>query len=360
VKLVTRLGAMRSPTAGRCRAARYRGVLLGCALLLPVAFLLAAGLGAYTIEPLQIPRVLLERGAGYDVLVQIRLPRVLMTALVGAGLAVSGAVLQGLFRNPLAEPSLIGVSSGAALGAAVWIVLLGGGFGLGQQASVAVFRWGLPLAAFAGACLTTLLVWRVARAGGRTLVVSLLLAGIAINSLAGAGIGLMQFFADDQQLRGFVFWTLGGFNRVSWREVWVAAPLIVLALALLLRQGRLLNALVLGESEAYLLGVQVEQIKRRAVVLSALLVGAGVAVAGVIGFVGLVVPHIFRLIAGPDHRYLLPGAALMGASLLLVADMLCRILLVPAELPIGILTALIGGPFFIYLLISQQREVFRA
>ncbi|ADI13254.1 FecCD family ABC transporter permease [Truepera radiovictrix] len=342
-------------------SARYRTALVGCALALPPALLLAAGLGAFYIPPLEIPRVLLERGLGYEVLTQIRLPRVLMTALVGAGLAVAGAVLQGLFRNPLAEPSLIGVSSGAALGAAVWIVLLGGGFGSGQPVRAsAAFQWGLPLAAFVGACVTTLLVWRVARTGGRTLVVSLLLAGIAMNSLAGAGIGLMQFFADDQQLRSFVFWTLGGFNRVSWREFWVAAPLIALALALLLRQGRRLNALVLGESEAYLLGVQVERVKRRAVVLSALLVGASVAVAGVIGFVGLVVPHMFRLVAGPDHRYLLPGAALMGASLLLVADVLCRTLLVPAELPIGILTALVGGPFFIYLLTVQQREVLRA
>lgn len=340
--------------------ARYRAVLLAGAIALPLALLIAAGLGAYTIPPLQIPRVLAERGVGYEVLVQIRLPRVLMTALVGAGLAVSGTVLQGLFRNPLAEPSLIGVSSGAALGAAVWIVLLGGGFGLGRQPAASAFQWGLPVAAFVGACATTLLVWRIAQTGGRTLVVSLLLAGIAMNSLTGAGIGMMQFFADDQQLRSFVFWTLGGFNRVSWRELAVAAPLIVLALLWLLRLARRLNALVLGESEAYLLGVQVEQLKRQAVILSALLVGAGVAVAGVIGFVGLVVPHIFRLLAGPDHRYLLPGAALYGATLLLIADLLCRILLVPAELPIGILTALLGGPFFIYLLVRQQRELYRA
>ncbi len=286
------------------------------------------------------------------VILSIRLPRTLLGLLVGAGLAVAGAAMQGLFRNPLADPSLIGVSAGGALAAVSVIVL--GGTGLAMVTD-ALGSFALPLAAFAGGLVTTLVVYRLASSDGRTSVTTLLLAGIAINALCGAGTGLLTYLADDQQLRTLTFWSMGSLSGATWPAVGSLAALMTPPLLALPLLARTLNALLLGEAEAGHLGIAVQRMQPIIVALAALAVGAAVAVSGIIGFVGLVVPHLLRLAQGPDHRFLLPGSALLGGALLLLADLLARTLVTPAELPIGILTALLGGPFFLALLLRWRR-----
>lgn len=286
------------------------------------------------------------------ILYSIRLPRILLGTLIGSGIATSGAALQGLFRNPLADPGLVGVSSGAAVAAVAVIVL--GSTAL-DFATKAIGPFALSVAAFVGGTATTFLVYKLSLVHGRVAVSTMLLAGIAINAIAGSIIGVFTFVADDAQLRSLTFWSLGSLGGATWPAVATTAPFTGLSVIALLRYARPLNALLLGEEEAGHLGYNVESMKRCIVLLVALSVGATVAVAGIIGFIGLVVPHLLRLILGPDHRLLLPGSALLGASLLLGADLVARLVVVPAELPIGIVTALIGGPFFIYLLHSGRR-----
>ncbi len=269
------------------RTHRYRVALLALLLLLPSSLFLGAGLGAYPISPLEIPSILLRgEGVEYQVLTVLRFPRVVTAALVGALLATAGAVLQGLFRNPLVDPGLIGVSAGAALGASLFIVLLPGGLALAQ----ALQAYGLPLFAFLGGLLTTWFLWRIANTPAGVQVAVLLLGGIALNALVGAAIGFLIFLADDEQLRSLTFWTLGGFTGATW-GLWVPAlPFAAMAFLLLLPLARELNALALGEREAFHLGVHLETLKRRAVAGTALAVGAAVALAGGVGFVGLVAP----------------------------------------------------------------------
>ncbi|ALN18093.1 FecCD family ABC transporter permease [Ectopseudomonas mendocina] len=284
------------------------------------------------------------------ILAQIRMPRTLLGLAVGMVLALCGVAMQGLFRNPLADPGLVGVSSGAALGAAVAIVG-GAAFG-GLPEAFAPYL--LSACAFVGGLLVTSLVYRLGRRDGQTNVATMLLAGIALTALAGAAIGLFTYLADDATLRTLTFWNLGSLNGASYARLW---PLLLATLAVALwlpRRARALNALLLGESEARHLGFDVECLKRELVFCTALGVGAAVAAAGLIGFIGLVVPHLMRLLVGPDHRLLLPASALAGASLLLLADLVARLALAPAELPIGIVTALIGAPFFLYLLVRGR------
>ncbi|MEQ6326732.1 iron chelate uptake ABC transporter family permease subunit [Pseudomonas chengduensis] len=284
------------------------------------------------------------------ILSQIRMPRTLLGLAVGMVLALCGVAMQGLFRNPLADPGLVGVSSGAALGAAVAIVG-GAAFG-GLPEAFAPYL--LSACAFVGGLLVTALVYRLGRRDGQTNVATMLLAGIALTALAGAAIGLFTYLADDATLRTLTFWNLGSLNGASYARLW---PLLLATLAVALwlpRRARALNALLLGESEARHLGFDVERLKRELVFCTALGVGAAVAAAGLIGFIGLVVPHLMRLLVGPDHRLLLPASALAGASLLLLADLVARLALAPAELPIGIVTALIGAPFFLYLLVRRR------
>ena len=284
------------------------------------------------------------------ILAQIRMPRTLLGLTVGMVLALCGVAMQGLFRNPLADPGLVGVSSGAALGAAVAIVG-GAAFG-GLPEAFAPYL--LSACAFVGGLLVTALVYRLGRCDGQTNVATMLLAGIALTALAGAAIGLFTYLADDATLRTLTFWNLGSLNGASYARLW---PLLLATLAVALwlpRRARALNALLLGESEARHLGFDVERLKRELVFCTALGVGAAVAAAGLIGFIGLVVPHLMRLLVGPDHRLLLPASALAGASLLLLADLVARLALAPAELPIGIVTALIGAPFFLYLLVRGR------
>lgn len=283
----------------------------------------------------------------------IRMPRTILGMLVGAALAVSGAAIQGLFRNPLADPGLIGVSGGAAF-AAVASIVLGGSVLKPLHDLLGIYS--LPMMAFLGGFITTLLVAWIASSRFGTSVTTMLLAGIAINIVTGSGIGIFTYMADDAMLRTLTFWQMGSLGGATWDNVTAAATMIVVAVVLILRYAKSLNALLLGESEARHLGVDVSRIKVRIILLSALAVGAAVSVSGMIGFVGLVVPHIVRMSLGPDHRYLLPASALLGALFLLLADMLSRIVIAPAELPIGLITAIIGGPFFIGLIILQARK----
>ncbi|EPR7088048.1 FecCD family ABC transporter permease [Vibrio fluvialis] len=285
---------------------------------------------------------------------EIRFPRTLLCMLVGAILALCGTVMQGLFRNPLAEPGIIGVSAGASLGAALAIVLLGN---LNVDA-----RWmnaiTLPLCAFLGGALTTIVVYRLGTNKFGTSVTIMLLAGVAISAVSGAGIGYLNYVADDQMLRDLTLWSMGSFAGANWQSITLCGITLLGLYFYFTRRAMALNALLLGESEARHLGIPIQRLKRALIVLSAIGVGVTVSAAGMIGFVGLVVPHLGRMLVGPDHRNLLPISALLGALLLTIADMFARVAAAPAELPIGIVTALVGAPFFLYLLFKQKGKIF--
>lgn len=343
------------------RSARARLTLAGLVLFL----LLAAGLSLTTGAASASPLRLLMATLGFEVdpallsrdqlvLLDIRLPRLLLGILVGAGLAVSGALMQGLFRNPLADPGLVGVSSGAGL-AAVLVIVLGGTVLAPLTAALGLY--GLQVSAFLGGLAVTFLLYRIATRSGVTDIATMLLAGIALAAIAGAIMGVMVFIASDNQLRDLSFWNLGSLAGATWQKVLATLPFIALAIFVGIRLARPLNALTLGEAAARHMGVGVERTKQLIIVSVALATGASVAVSGGIGFVGIVVPHLVRLVIGPDHRYLLPASALLGASFLILADTLARIIVVPAELPIGIVTAAIGGPFFLYILLRRRGDV---
>lgn len=340
-----------------------RSRLRGTALTLLLAGLLVGGIiasaitGQLAIAPTEVLGSLLraigiENGwAPTDPLIEstlwvVRFPRIVMGLMVGAALAVAGAVMQAIFGNPLAEPGVVGVSSGAALGASIAITI--GASVLGGP-GVAVF-------AFLGGLVATLLVYAVARAGGRTEVVTLLLTGIAINAFAQAGIAFVLFIADSASREQIVFWQLGSIAGALWGQVLLVGAVAVLGTVGALMLARQLDLLALGERSARQLGVNVERLRIVAIVLVALLTGAAVAFTGIIAFVGLVVPHIIRMIIGPAHRGLIVASAVGGGALLVIADLLTRTLIAGAELPIGMLTSLVGGPFFFYLLYRQRRR----
>ncbi len=328
---------------------QYGRSLVILAIVLPAVFLICAGIGAYYVQPWKIPSILLTQESGaYEILLQLRFPRVVLAVLVGAALAVSGVGLQGLFRNPLAAPDLIGVSSGAALGAALWIVIASGYFS---------FAYGLPISAFCGSVLVVILIFKISKMNGTLGMTSLLLCGIAINSIAGSALGLLTYYSNDEELRTLTFWLMGGLGGASWNTLMFALPFYVVGFTILFTLGRNLNVIALGESEAFCLGVSVERCKIKIVFAVSLLVGVSVSLAGGIGFIGLVTPHLLRLWVGSDHRWLLFSSSLAGAVLLLVADLVSRTIALPAEIPIGIITSLMGGPFFLWLLIRQRRTL---
>lgn len=331
-------------------------IILSISLVLMI--LLSLGIGAVEISPLQSLAILANKigielpflftSQQESVLLAIRLPRIILGLAVGTALAVSGVVLQGLFRNPLADPGLIGVSSGSAMAVAMAIVL-------GESItflSIAkpIF---LPFAAFFGGLAATIFIYRIGKKRNGSDIATMLLAGIAVNAFAVAGIGLMSFLATDAQLRNITFWNLGSLGGATWSSIAVAVPLILISVAFLLKMARSFNVILLGEAEARHLGINTERLKWQAIIFVALAVGASVAVSGAIGFIGLIVPHLLRLTIGADHRYLLKNSALLGANVILIADLLSRTMLNPAEIPIGIITALIGSPFFIWLLLKK-------
>lgn len=325
-------------------------------VLLPVVALASLVAGTVNISILDAFNVLLGNGSNQQIatiLLDIRLPRILMAIFVGAVLASTGAVMQGLFRNPLADPSLIGVSSGASVGASLMIVTAGGFIHSGALVGLSLVAVG----AFVGGFTATLLVYRLATSGIGTSVTTMLLAGIAIAALAGALNSLLSYFSDNDMLRQISLWQMGNLSGASWLKVGIMGSVALLLLILFPRESRALNALLLGESEARHLGIDVQRVKRRLILLTALGVGISVALAGLVGFVGLIIPHMVRLAIGPDHRWLVPASALAGATLLVIADSLARIVVIPAELPTGILTALLGAPFFVALLLQQRKVV---
>ena len=281
---------------------------------------------------------------------QIRLPRVILAGLVGASLAVSGASLQGLFRNPLADPGLIGVSAGAALGATL-IIVLGSSF-------VPDYIFGpliLPLSAILGSALVIYLLYLFTKGFGYRGVTYMLLVGIAVNALASVGIGVLTFISTDSELRGLTFWTMGSFGAANWTLVVPAIIVIIPTCLWLLSSSRKLDLLQLGEPEAERLGVDVKKLKFKVIISSAVVVGVSVSLSGMIGFVGLVVPHLMRLLGGVNHSYLLPSSIIFGSSIMIFADLLSRILIQPAELPVGLLTSAIGAPFFLWLILRIKK-----
>lgn len=334
-------------------------VLIGILLL---AIVLSVGLGALHVSPVQSLSILLKQtgiqlNVGYTnqqevVITAIRLPRVLFGIFIGATLSMCGTAIQGLFRNPLADPTLIGISSGAALFTVVMIVLglqlFGGLFNL-------VGEYALSIAAFCGAFITALLIYRISQAGGKTIVSTMLLAGIAISAMAAAGTGIMTLMANDAQLRSITFWNLGSLGGANWQSLAVLVPICMICLVGLPLLSKPLNALVLGETNASHIGINVEALKTKTIVLTALGVGVCVSVSGIIGFVGLVTPHIIRKIIGPEHKRVFIAAALLGAIIMVIADLLCRTIIAPIEIPIGIVTALLGAPFFLYLLLKEKK-----
>ncbi|HIG68130.1 MAG TPA: iron ABC transporter permease [Porticoccaceae bacterium] len=325
-------------------------------MLLPVAALLSLTVGTVSISWIEALRAVVGSSSTTQIdtiLFDIRLPRILLAIFVGAVLASTGAVMQGLFRNPLADPSLIGVSSGASVGASLMIVTAGGFI----QGDALVGLSLVSIGAFVGGFASTLLVYRLATSGMGTSVTTMLLAGIAIGALAGALNSLLSYFSNNDMLRQISLWQMGNLSGASWLKVSIMGVVAILLMGLFPRDSRALNALLLGESEARHLGINVQRVKRRLIVLTALGVGVSVAVAGLVGFVGLIMPHIIRLMIGPDHRWLIPASGLAGAILLVVADSLARVVVIPAELPTGILTAILGAPFFVALLLQQRKDV---
>lgn len=332
-------------------------VWAGIGLLLAAGILVSALAGQLPITPAEVAGSLL-RAAGIpnpwapsDSVIEstlwvVRFPRIAMAITVGAALAAAGAVMQAIFGNPLAEPGVVGVSSGAALGAATAIVLGLAAFGEGF----------IALPAFAGGLLATLLVYLVSRANGRTEVVTLLLTGIAVNAFAGAGLAFVLFSASSANREQIIFWQLGSLGGSLWREVLVVAAVAIPGVVVAALLGRRYDVLALGERNARHLGIDVERLRLISIVVVALLTGVAVAFVGIIAFVGLVVPHVVRMLLGPAHRTLIVASALGGAVLMVFADLLARTVVPGAELPIGLLTSLVGGPFFFFLLWRQRRR----
>ncbi len=332
-------------------------LILGLLILLGVLSMVAVVSGAAQITWKEALVIILEAlpfgvegedisDVHRDILLQMRLPRVLLAAAVGTSLAVAGAAFQGLFRNPMADPYVIGISSGAAVGAILGMLsgiqVVMGGFGT------------VPLFAFGGGFLTMLLVYYMARVGKTVPVMTLLLSGIAISAFLSAVVSLLTFFAGDK-LHQVVFWLMGGLGGATWEQVLVMIPYAAAGYLLVALYSRELNAMLMGEETAMHLGVETEKVKKFILVGSSLLVAAAVSTSGIIGFVGLVVPHFIRLIAGPDHRFLLPASALLGAALLIGTDTLARTVIAPTELPVGIITSLVGAPMFLYLLKKRKK-----
>jgi len=346
----------------RTRTRAIAAVFSITGLAIATVFVAVASLfwGAYELSVTDTLRLILSELGFVDaaappavsyLLWHIRLPRILLALAVGGTLAVSGASLQALFRNPLADPGLVGVTSGAMMFTVAGIVL-SSQLTLAMSAYVNYFT--LTILGFLGSLLTTWIVYRLATFGNKTYVATMLLAGVAIGALAAAVTGLFTYFSNEEQLRDITFWTLGSLASANWNSLSVVLPIAIIVMLILMRQTRAMNLFLLGEQEAAFAGVNVQRTKHIIVVCTALGVGACVVLCGMIGFVGLVVPHLLRLTRGTDHRWLLPASALLGGALLVLADSVARTAIAPAELPIGVLTALIGSPFFLWLLLRSR------
>lgn len=328
---------------------RNKGLVAAGLLLMVLGLCLGLALGAVPVPIREVLAILL-RGPGGEgdssvIIWTLRFPRVILAFLEGAALGVAGAVMQGLFRNPMADPYVLGVSSGASFGAVLGMVL-----GIGK----ALGYWSMPALAFAGALASITAVYTLATHGGRTDTWTLLLSGIAVSSLVSSAIAcIMVLFRE--RVDEIIFWTMGAMSRASWTTVLAALPYTVPGVVLLCSYGGALNALSFGEEPAFHMGVPVERAKRTLLWVSSLVVAGGVAFTGPVGFVGLIVPHAVRLMAGPDHKWLLPLSGLMGGNALVLADLLARTVAAPREIPVGVVTSLFGAPFFLYLLFRTRR-----
>lgn len=347
---------------GRSRLGTGQVCLLLGALLI-VAAVASACIGAFTFTPGQVAHYLAQ-GLGWQaipvggnelgrrVFLELRLPRVILAGVTGAVLGVSGTLMQGLFRNPIVEPGLAGTSAGAALGAALVFVF-------GERTTLAftapLGSFAVPALAFAGGFVATMLVYRLSVSFGKVDVFTLLLAGIAVNAVCGAGTGFLSYVARDPQARNITFWNLGTFTTAEWRGVTLVTVCFAAGFAWCMRYGKALNALMLGEAEAGYLGIDTRRLTLMLLVVNTLMVAVATAMVGVIAFIGLVVPHVLRMLKSSDYTFLLPASALLGAVVMEVIDIVARVLIPPAELPIGIITAVIGAPVFLWILMRQRR-----
>ena len=340
---------------------KYGTLYLIFSLLLIITMLLAIRTGAVNITYREI-FISLAKAMGFHpeanieriqegLFMQIRLPRVLLCVVIGAGLSVSGALMQGLFRNPIVEPGLIGTSSGAAFGAALIFVV---GKSFFAQYSTLLGTMILPLSAFTFSFIATMLVYKLSSSFGKVTVTVMILVGVAINAIAASCTGFLSYIARDPQARSITFWNLGTFSGANWDSVMLVYAVTIPSIFLVLRYSKALNALLLGESEAGYLGIDTERLKTRIIILNTLIVAVGTSAVGVISFVGLIVPHLLRMIKGSDNRFLIIGSALVGAIIMNVADMVSRVIIAPAELPIGIVTSFVGAPVFIWILRRQK------
>ena len=282
---------------------------------------------------------------------EIRIPRVILASLVGASLAISGACLQGLFRNPLVDPGFIGISSGAAIGAMISIMF---GSSIYYFMPQVLIPFALPILAMTGSFLATTMVYKMSKVSGKTNIMAMLLSGIAINAFAGAIIGLFVSLSSDAELRSFTFWTLGGLDMADWDIVAITFLFIIIPFIIIYKSQYQMDIFMLGDAESEHLGINVEKLKKKIILISSITVGVSVAFCGMIGFVGLVTPHLVRLFIGPNHKYLIPGSAILGALILTISDLICKTIIAPAQLPIGVVTSTIGAPFFIWLILNQK------
>lgn len=350
---------LRGPWLGAGHTIQFPLFVLVLVVLLPVSILITMGVGAYPLSAWEVWAALTGQLEGQEIgtieylVREIRLPRILLSGFVGAALAMAGAAIQGLFRNPLADPQLIGVSSGALLAAVLTLVGL---HSVGWVVSALGMQAALSIGAFLGGLGSTFLVYFLATRQGYTSVLTMLLAGIALSALAGALSGLMIYLADDNELRDITFWSLGSFSGASWNQLYLLIPVVFIGGFMLQRKAPALQALLLGEKEAAFLGVRVQRLKLHVILLASLLVGLSIAFSGMIGFVGLLVPHLIRLLGLRSYPVLLPSAAALGALLLIWADTFARTIIDPAELPIGIITSALGAPFFLWLLLKNRNK----
>lgn len=334
----------------RYKVARWTIMITILVLALFVTIVACLSIGVISIPLNQVITVLLGGGSETErfVIINLRLPRIILAAIVGASLAIAGATMQGLFRNPMASPSVLGISSGAAFGASLAIVL-----GISWTSGA----FAIPAMAFIFSFVTLFLVYAVSRnRSGYVPVETLLLAGIAIGSLFSALVSAMQYFAGDQ-LSGVVFWMMGGLDEATWDQVLISITPVILGASVIMVLSRDLNAMMVGEEQAGNLGINVNQVRLVLLLAASLVTAMAVSVSGVIGFVGLIIPHVVRILVGPDHRILLPASVISGALFLILTDTLARTIIAPAELPVGIITALLGAPFFIYLLMSRKKSM---
>ncbi|ENN92117.1 FecCD family ABC transporter permease [Bartonella bovis] len=339
------------------RANRGKIALLSLIIFLIFSILVGLLNGASNVSFINLIHVILtqdfsvsSKTRDYLVFIDIRLPRIILGLLVGSALAVSGVLMQGIFRNPLADPGVVGVSAGASLGAVLAIV----GVTFPPLFLPFLESYKVIISAFLGGLLSTIILYAIATRHNCTSIATMLLAGIALSALNSAIVGILIFSANDQQLRDITFWNLGSLAGATWLKVGLILPFVGIGLFFSPFLSRALNALSLGEAVASHIGFHIQRVKNISILLVALMCGGAVAVSGGISFIGIVVPHILRLLIGPDHRYLIPCSTVLGAALLISADTFARFIIVPAELPIGIVTALFGAPFFLWILIYQR------